>query len=581
MTIVRGITRGIVSDITSGIIFTNGVIIKAFGGGQSLIDRMDEVAYVAALPSGSEYGEAAVGGSPLTRTAGDFGAEAYWVDNEAMPMVNGSLLDNYFTAVDAQFSSRTDVNCVIWQDWNAERFRVTTDGTGSGNMTTSEYSAALDYLITTFKAQHGSDVKIVIGLPHRRTSTTTQEEYGAQQIRQVYIDLVEGDANIFGTENCDIDLEDATHFKITSGETEFGTRMGEMSNYALNGGVKPDYPVLQSATIDYDEVTCVFDTDITAPSSGVGHLAGEAGGLKVTGSSLIRTGANTAKFTLSDNVTMAVDNTPFMRVSTGVNEGLASTGADTLNNSAGTLPARGKHLAVTSTNVITNVTGVDNVWLPKYGKKTYSSGALVSNAEAMKGTDWEEHPNGFNTEATYDGTLFGGVGGVKDALGSVCMQNVTGFTAGAEKTIFVVLDMPVTPTGLRVLQFGIKDGSTDSDASLFFSSSRFKWSKDQGSGFPFLNPSSVSGAVVIGMRFNALGSFDFFFNSVSVTTNIDPRDDYSFYDTLHLFARAGQTDGVQGMGLGALVTASATALSDTNVGIVMNELGTKFGVTIT
>lgn len=555
------------------------ISVLAMGAGQSLIDRMDEVAFVNACPDGSLYGDGAVGGTPLTRTAGDVTSDPYWVDDSLAPTYSdGALLTSYLSIVDSGYSSRTDVNVVIWQCWNAERYRVTSDGSGVGNMNASEYSASFDYLVSRWREEHGTDVKIIIGLPHRRTSYVDEEIYGGQKLRQIYADKIDNDPNIFGVEHCDIDLVDATHHTV-SGETEFGIRMGNMANHALNGAAKPDYPVLLSATIDYNNVICVFDSDITAPSAGVGQCVGESGGEEKLGNSLIRTANNTALFTLGDNQGVRIDDSPAMRIGSGVNHTLATTNADTLNNGSGTLPARGAYIGITDGNAITSIPDVKLFVDAKYSTKTYSSGADVSSLEGVKGAGLSVHPNVTNTDPIYDASLFGGRGGFKDNLGSACMQNIDGIAGGSTKTIFGVVDIPASITGVRIFTFGMKDGSADQDCSFFATASGFKWAKDQGSGYPTIFPGTHTGSNAFCLRFNSNGSLDCYLNSGTVGVSLDPRDDFSFYDTMHLFARAGQTDGIQGLGIGAFGAADV-ALTDEEISIIMSELGFEFGVTV-
>lgn len=566
--------------------FASDTVIFAMGAGQSLIDRMDETAFIAACPSGSLYGDGAIGGQPLTRTAGDFGTENYWIDDLLAPTYSdGPNMTSYLAVVDAGYSARTDVNVVLCQLWNAERFRVTADGTGSGNMTIEEYTATFNHLVARFREEHGSDVVIVLGLPHRRTSSDTGELYGSQKIREAYLNLVDSDDLIFGVEHCDIDLSDATHH-TTAGETEFGTRLGGMSNYAINNTTKPDYPVLQSATIDYNEVTCVFDTDITAPSAGVGQCAGESGGLAKAGTTLIRTGANTAKFTLASNVGVRIDDSPTMRIGSSTNSSLASTDADTLNNGAGTLPARSAYVTMTDANPITSMSDVKLFVDAKHSTKTYSAGAVIDTIEGLKGAGLNVRNGTGNVGATYDAALFSGRGGFKDVGGATCMQNIDGVIGAdtGQRTIFGVMHVPATFIDVRMMQFGLKDGSTNSNNSIFLSTSGFKLSKSQAGGFPFLSKPYPPTSSVFCFRYNSTSSLDTFINSTSVATSgdqpVDPNTSYTIYDTMHLFSRQGQADCVEGMGFGAFGL-SDVALTDTQVGIIMTELGAEFGVTIT
>lgn len=553
------------------------VVINAMGGGQSLIVQMDDAAFVSSAGSGSTFVDAAVNGSAITKTVGDQTTATYWV-NDSGALADGTNLIAYLAAVDANHASRTDVNVVVWQQWNQSRSLVTATGAGTGEITPAEYATSFEYLVTRWKAEHGSDVSIIIGLPHRRTSGNDQENYGCQQMRQKYIEIAEADSNIYLVESCDIDLTDATHMTV-AGRTEFGTRMGLMANHAVSSGILPDYPVLQSATIDYGVVTLNLNSDITAPSSGVGQVAGESGGLLATGSTLTRSGANTALFTLADNNGIRIDNSPAMRISSGVNAGLATTNADTLNNSAGTLPARGAYVAMTDGNTITSISDVKEFWDAKYSKKTFGVGLLVDSIEGLKGSGFATHPS--STSPTYEaGAFANGRGGLKATVDTVCMQNIDTFVAGAVHTLFYSIVVPASPSSnIRIHQFGLHNGASDTDTSCYGNGANVSYYRNQAGSFT--NLTTTGAEHIICFRFNSLSSCDVFVDSTSVSVNFDPRDDYSAgtYNALHLFSTGGASDGLINGIFGAFGY-SDSALTNTEVSSIMTELGTEFGVTI-
>ena len=583
MTIVTGYTGSFIGNYISPFIFgESGVAVNAMGAGQSLIVRMNETTFKAAAGSGSQFVDAAVNGSALTKTIGDQTSTTSWIDDSSAPTyTDGTLLTAYLVLCDATYASRTDVNTVLWQQGNQSRTYVTPTGAGTGEITKAEYKAAFEHLISRWRAEHGSDVQIIISILHRRTSGNDQENYGFQAIREVNLELIDGDVNIHGVEIVDIDLADATHLSDPTGIAEHGTRMGDMTSYALNATDKPDYPLLQSATIDYNEITATFDTDITAPSSGVGQCAGESGGNARTGSALIRTGANTAKLTLGDNQGVRIDDSPYMRVSSGLNSGLASTNADTLNNAGGTLPARSARIAMTSTNVITNIADVKEFWDAKHSTKTFSAGVSVSSIEGLKGAGFETHPS--NTNPDYDATAFGGRGGLKGVADTVCMQNIEPFVAGAVHTIFYAVDIPVSPSSnIRMHQFGLPNGSSDTDTSVFGNGANVSYYRNQANGATVIGAGATGGKHVFALRFNSLSSCDVFVDSTSVTTNFNPRDDYSAgtYTALHLFSAGGGSDGLLN-GIYGAFGYSDSALTDTEIETIVNELGTEFGITIT
>jgi len=555
------------------------VAINAMGGGQSLIDRMGWDAFIASSPSGSQYAEGAVGGTPTTKTVGDQTLDPYWVDDSAAPSYTaGALLTSYLSIVDGQYSSRSDVNVVIWQQWNTSRNYVRLAG-GAGFLTKAEYKAAVSWLFDEFRSEHGADTVIVVGLPHRRTSGTAQEDEGCQLMREAYIELAEADALIYMVEHCDIDLDDATHHSIPAGEDEFGERMAAMANYAINGTAKPDYPVMLSASIDYNEITLTFDSDITAPSSGVGQCAGEQNNAEKVGTTLTRTGDSTALFTLDTNVGIRTDDSPYMRIGSGQNTGLASTSADTLNNSAGTLPARGAKVAITDANPIHGISSIHGAFYAKWSTKTYGTGAEITAIEGLYGEGLEEHPNATNTPAHYDATMCNGNGAMKCNASSDCMQNVDSFTADSDKTLFLVLDLPATATGTRICTFGLFDGAGNTGASLYTTGTGLRYAKDEGGGFPTLIATTGGGTHVLCLRWNSNSSMDYFWDEEAVTGNIDPSDVFNIYSHIHYFARPGNTDGATGAGIGARVIFDG-ALSNTDVATVMNELGSRYGVTI-
>lgn len=557
---------------------SSDVAINAMGGGQSLIVQMDDASFVSAAGSGATFVDAAVNGSAITKTVSDQTTATYWVDDSGA-LADGTNLIAYLAAVDANHASRTDVNVVVWQQWNQSRSYVTANGSGSGEITPAEYKASFEYLVTRWKAVHGTDVKIIIGLPHRRSSGNTQENYGCQQMRQAYIEIAEADSNIFMVESCDIDLADATHMTV-DGRAEFGTRMGLMASFAVSGGTSPDYPILTSATTNgYGQVILGFSSDITAPSSGVGQLAGESGGLIATGSTLTRSGANTALFTLADNSGIRIDNSPAMRVSSGVNAGLATTNADTLNNGSGTLPARGAYVAMTNNNPITNISDVKEFWDAKYSKKTFGVGSLVDSIEGLKGSGFATHPS--STSPTYEaGAFANGRGGLKATVDTVCMQNIDTFTAGAVHTLFYSIVVPSSPSSnIRIHQFGVHNGASDPDTSCYGNGANVSYYRNQANGVT--NITTTGAEHIICFRFNALGSCDVFVDSTSVSVNFDPRDDYSAgtYNALHLFSTGGGADGLLN-GIYGAFGYSDSALTNTEVGVIMTELGSQYGVTI-
>lgn len=554
-----------------GGVVDSGVIVNAVGMGQSLINKMDSTSFLNACPSGSVYVNTASDGSALNKSVGDQITQSAWVDNTGA-LADGVLFTSMLSSVDSNFTARTDVNVVLFQIANSERNYVTSDGLGTGEVTPTEWEASLDYFITRCRAEFGADVKIIFGFPHRRTSGTAQENYGFQQMRQVYIDKVDNDANIYGVEHCDIDLVDATHH-TTAGTQEFGTRMGNIAS-----GASQDYPVLQTATIDYGVVTGVLNSDVTAPSSGVGQVAMESGGAERTGSSLTRSSESTIQFTLGDNQGIRIDDSPYMRIGSGLNSGLASTNADTLNNSADNLPARSAYVQVTDGNVITNISDVVEFWDAKYSRKTFGTGDAVTDIEGLKGAGFETRTG--STNAEYDSTAFGGRGGIKCVTDTNCLQNKTAFTAGATHTIFYAIDIPSSPSGdIRMHQFGVKNGASDTDTGVFANGSDVSYYRNQANGATVLGAGASGGKHIMCLRFNSLSSCDFFIDSTTASVNFDPRDDFSAWQYLHLFASGGGSDGLLNGIYGAFGYAN-TALSDSGITTIINELGTEFSVPI-
>lgn len=573
------------STFLSGPGFTTSPI-NAMWAGQSLIDRMDAASFLAALPSGSVYADAAVGGQPLLKTTSDLsGSLEPWVDNTGGSLADGLLLTSYLSIVDAGYDNRTDVTAVVYQTANAERYRLSEDGAGTSNVTPEEFKLGFLYLVGRWRAEHGSGVKIVVGLPHRRNAVGVtdpdREAYGFQKQREMYIEVIDADPLMEGVEHCDIDLADATHHTVGAGDIVFGSRVGNMMNYLVNGGVKPDYPIAQSATRNYGNVVVTFDTDITQPSAGVGQVACESGGALVLGSSLTRTSDKVATFVLADNAGLRMDDTPYVRIGSGVNATLANTNADTLMNGNDDLPARGAYVPITDINPVSSLAKTLVCFDAKYSKKTYDGGTNISIIEGMTGEGFDTHTNAANSDFVYDSSLFGGRGGLKDNnVGTACMQNIDQMVIDGAKTIWGVIDIPSTLDGVRILTFGVNDGSGDTDSSFYITAGGFSFAKNQAGGFQQIASGTFTGTNIFCFRFNNTGSVDFFLNSEEPIFTFDPRDDYAAYSSIHIGARGSQTNGLKNLGVGH-IGISDDALTNTEWLAIVTHLGSEFSKTIT
>ena len=593
-------------SINSGINNSSSIEALIFGmiAGQSLADDLFDDdggdgskegydALLAELPAGSDVIDAAVGGTSILE----------WVDNSSYPiLVNGTYLNSYYTICDsATGNDRTKINVVYWRQFQSDRNLVTVDGLGVGEITPAQHKEIFEFIVAGWKSEHGSDVKIVIGLPHRRTSATDQENWASQKMRENYIAVGEADPNIEFTMIDDLDLFDTTHLTV-AGKTEQGTRVGKMMSYLINGTSKPDYSNLQSSVISGLTVTLTFSSNVTLPSAGTGQVhvreeyydsvAGETLYWDVPITSMDHgVSNNIVILTMTDE--LIESNDAYVYISWGLNSNLAATGADCLMNGDGSLPARGAVKSVTGVYpaytgaIISAITDVDSFWDATKNTKTYATGLEVTAVAGEVGGGIDNHPNVIHGNTVFDEDLFAtGVGGILDTAGDACMQMVDGFTADGGMTILeanffpaTLADDPPTMTGVRLFTFGLDEGASDADASFFLNTTGVKWGRDQSSAYPVLHLGAHPYRHINSLRFNSLTSVESLMDETSYSVDIDPRDDYAVYPHFHIFSRGGQTDGVLGRGIGARVVSNAV-MADADVATIAKHWARRFKVAV-
>jgi hypothetical protein len=551
------------------------------GAGQSLIDRMDWDAFIAALPANSNAYESAVGGKPMSKTVGDQTADEAWVDDitSAPTFIDDYYLTQYIAEVDTRYDNRTDVNVVIHQNVISSRNFVTVEG-GAGFLTKAEWKARLIWLWGRFRELHGASTPIIAGLPHRYTGATTAEDIGLQLMREAIIEASEADGNVYLVEHCDIDLADATHHAVTAGEVEFGTRMGDMANYAINGGVAPDYPVLQSAVIDEYEITCTFSSNLTLPASGFGQIHVHDDYMTKTIASIaLGASDNIMIITMIDALVDGVNSKVY--IGYGANANLASTDADTLNNGAGSLPARGAVDAVSGTYpsdpIPALLTSGDEYWNAQDATKTYSAGVEIDNVSQF-GNGFTEHTNGNNTPPVFEADHFrSGEGGIKFARNSDCLDRVDTDTMDGTRTFIYVVDLPNAPSGdIRLWQHGADDGSSTTRSSTYIGGGgvgSLRFAQDQGGGYPELVAGVGNGVFVIAQDFNSVDEMETYVNSFDILSTIDPNNDMA-YAGIQIGARGGYTDACLAT-YGAFVV-SDDGLSPADILIATKYLGSRY-----
>lgn len=382
-----------------------------------------------------------------------------------------------------------------------------------------------------------------------------------------------------GPDTYDLDMQDQSHFTTAIYQTTFAERYAKAIAYyfkkiPLLGVLGPDVTAV-SFNSEYMDLTVAQDagTDFATISAGAQNtLALDVGGSIIKPASVERVNTTTLRAWFDDKGAMSGKlNSAY--VAYGHMNELAQTSATVIkDNASDARPLRSK--------VISSVTNNDPLWdlslnvdlLPRTGTKTYSSGALVSGITDRTGIAWS---SAAGDEATYDATLFGGLGGLQSSDGNRFLQSAdNSWTVSNTGFGGIVFEFPATtPASKYLLTF---EGSNQV-AFYITNGGALYYQQNSANGVELISGADDlrSKKNTLIWNFRSLTEVDFYLNGRSVLT-IDPRDSLISWNRLTIFNRlTGDTGGITPLNI-ARVFHRNTAYSG-DVTVIRDWLRTHYG----
>jgi len=481
----------------------------------------------------------AVGGSAVRK---DTLNTDYWWDTDTVSP--GPELTGFYAKVDAQYAQRSSVHAVLWSQGNGDLFDI------PGTFSKADYKDSLKKVFDDMRNEIGNHLQIVISKFHRRSSGS--EDEGAQAVREAQIELIEENSWIhFGCEFYDLPLRDATHLTQTSYEEMAAREARRMA--AIFGQLGPQGtlgPQLGKATLKTDriEIPIIHDagTDFT-PSTSIENFHIEVDGTPATPDSLTRKDANTVEILLSEGT--APTPLEIVKVICGYGLMVGLTEANVLtDNASNPLPVQTSVQNAIQGDPIQTLDNLAIYFDARGSAKTYASGNNVSSIAAITGTISSADTTGTGYEPVWDDTLFNGAGGFSIPDTSTRLL-YTGFTSGSTHTIGMVLKNPASDpsSSQNLLAFSNSSGSTDNQARISMANDgAYYYVLDETSSSAQISPTySGNEEILILFEFDGTGTLRVYIDDwSSAAYTIDPRDDFTGWDSMTIGARSTADDAL-------------------------------------
>lgn len=465
-----------------------------------------------------DYRNTGIGGSTL----------ATWVSG-GVPQINGT---NVVLAIDAQQSSRSDVDVIIW-NWG--------EANGATGDTKAYIKSELLALFTYWRAQIGSQLNIIIDMLGRRT--TDINDIFWQNVKDGYFELIAENSWIYaGAERYDLVLADAQHLNQDGYEAQ-GRRQAK--RIAAIYEIIPSPPTLGPSIIsaefiepDVIDVTIAHSggTDFT-PSTAIEGIELITDNVKIAGS-VTRQDATTARIILEEGLAPTKEETAIIHSGYGQLIGLDNTKV-IKDNGANTLPLQTGKVTPTRDAIMQSST-LKAYIDPRGSTKTYVSGTQINTIQSLAAPVTTVGAVSGNIAPSYDSAAFGGAGGL--SFPDVDCELVVGDlgTAGGTWTVGMVFEIPAIINTFYFFGWGASGGATDAQALMFMTNlGQLRYSRDQANLIQTLDDGYTGGEKHLFIFEYVSASVLNFYKDVSgvmtLMGTMDPNDDFTAYDYIIMF----------------------------------------------
>ncbi len=424
----------------------------------------------------------------------------------------------------------------------------TNDASVGSNITKANYKLAMQKMkqFIQSNARNFPNIQCAFVMPLHRSDSGASSNTNYNTVRQAQRELCTEDTWFkILPDTYDLDLVDTAHFTTLVYQTTFASRFADAIAYVFGKrAITGVYgPKISGVTFygGYADFTVLPDagTDISVTSGCQNTLAIIAGSTNYKFTSVTRTDATTFRAQLDDQPlnNSAIGN---IVIADGCMSELSQTSAEVIkDNAASPKPLQSQVITPTIAHPLFNVTNGDLHFMAKTATKTYSSGALVSSAVDRCGKTWTAAAG---DEGTYDGTAFGGKGGlVSSDVNRYFASPNASWTAGSSLWLIVVFEVPAaTNTNSYLMSI-----ETSNSASLIFNASGQMSYLTTTAAYTSGDLRNTRNFVML--NYTSLSTLDIYLNSSTPVYSGDPNDTFSGLDRINFFNRtsattAGNTD---------------------------------------